>query len=471
MGGGAQANLGGFPEDSILLDDAFGQTKLLTCIPAAVDAQQANPPHPEDSIVLVGAYDHPELLAHTPAAGDCTKSGVHVLHLSGADGRLTHLTTNAIGPNVAFIVRCPTNPRLLYASTERIDDEGEIITLRMTSDYRLVEESRVKTGGRSTCYLNFSKTKEWMMAVNYWDAKVSMLHLAADGRPGSPRSVLMQPEARYVEEAKPTREEHWKFRQRWPHSHCCVTEPYSGRVHFVVDLGLDRVFAYRVDATSGQLVPKGSVQLPRGKGPRHLLFHPTIRAAYLVNELDSTVSVFRVNIPEAWVSAAHWGVAEVRMEDCATSGAALELVQCLSSLPDTEQGKTTISPQGIWKAASHSSEIRMHPNGKFFVVGNRGHDSIAVYAVHPNTGAATLCEITPSGGECPRNFNWTAGGKYLVVGNQNSSSMCTLGFDAAEGHLKLVHTETGVTSPNYVYPIPCSAMPGLFSADVSVSAA
>ena len=215
--------------------------------------------HPEDSIVLVGAYDHPELLAHTPAPSDCGKSGVHVMHLSGVDGRLTHLTTNPIGPNVAFLVRCPVNPKLLYASTERIDDEGEIITLRMTPDFRLVEESRVKAGGRSTCYLNFSATKEWMMAVNYWDAKVSTLRLEADGKPASPRSVLMQPEAKYVDETRPTREEHWKYRQRWPHSHCCVTEPYAGLVHFVVDLGLDRLFAYRVDATSGELVPKLSL--------------------------------------------------------------------------------------------------------------------------------------------------------------------------------------------------------------------
>ena len=98
-----------------------------------------------------------------------------------------------------------------------------------------------------------------------------MMKLGADGRPGSPQSVLMQPAARYVDERRPSREEHWKYRQRWPHSHCCVTEPYSGRIHFVVDLGLDRVFCYRVDSAGGSLVHKGSVQLPRGKGPRHLV--------------------------------------------------------------------------------------------------------------------------------------------------------------------------------------------------------
>eukprot|EP00227_Mantoniella_beaufortii_P018300 CAMPEP_0197577186 /NCGR_PEP_ID=MMETSP1326-20131121/1905_1 /TAXON_ID=1155430 /ORGANISM="Genus nov. species nov., Strain RCC2288" /LENGTH=445 /DNA_ID=CAMNT_0043140211 /DNA_START=98 /DNA_END=1435 /DNA_ORIENTATION=+ len=425
--------------------------------------------HPDDSIVLVGAYDHPELLAHTPAPGDCAlgKSGVHVVHMSGATGKLTHLTTNAIGPNVAFIVRCPTNPHLLYASTERIDDEGEIITLRMTPDFRLVEESRVKAGGRSTCYLNFNRDRTWMMAVNYWDAKVSMMKLGVDGRPASPNSVLMQPAASYVDETKPTREEHWKFRQRWPHSHCCVTEPYSGRVHFVVDLGLDRVFAYRVDAKEGSLVLKGSVQLPRGKGPRHLAFHPVHRTAYLVNELDSTVSCFKVNLPASWLGAG-CGVAEVREEDCLeTPGAVLELVQCLSSLPECEQGKTTISPQGIWKAASHSSEIRMHPSGKWFVVGNRGHDSLVVYGVdHENHGQIRLVEITPSGGLCPRNFNWSENGAYLIVGNQNSSSVCTFGFDFAEtGHLSMLHEEKNITSPNYIYPISCSALGQLITTE------
>ena len=203
-----------------------------------------------------------ELLAHTPApCDDPARCGVHVLRQCGVTGRLTHLSTNAIGPNVAFIVRSPTNPSILYASTERIDDEGEIITLRLTPEFRLVEETRIKAGGRSTCYLNFNASREWMMAVNYWDARVSMVKLGKDGRPDieagqDPRSVLQQPGADYVDRTKPTREEHWKFRQRWPHSHCCVTEPYAGLVHFVVDLGLDKVFTYRVNSKTGMLVPK-----------------------------------------------------------------------------------------------------------------------------------------------------------------------------------------------------------------------
>jgi 6-phosphogluconolactonase len=446
MGGGAQAN--------IIVSPA---SELGMCAP-------------NDEIIVVGGYTNTELLAHTPApCDDPARCGVHVLRQCGVTGRLTHLSTNAIGPNVAFIVRSPTNPSILYASTERIDDEGEIITLRMTPDFRLVEETRIKAGGRSTCYLNFNASREWMMAVNYWDARVSMFKLGKDGRPDieagrDPRWVLQQPGADYVDRVKPTREEHWKFRQRWPHSHCCVTEPYAGLVHFVVDLGLDKVFTYRVNSKTGVLVPKGSTRLPPGKGPRHLVFHPTVRSAYLVNELDSTVSVFKVNIPEEWTTPHHWDAGASREDGCEEPGAVLELTQCLSSLPESEQGKTTISPQGIWKAASHSSEIRMHPNGRYFAVGNRGHDSIALYAVDQSDGTIALVDIVKSGGECPRNFNWTCGGKFLVVGNQNTNCMATMSFDEASGALKIVHEAgAGVTSPNYVYAIPARELPSLIS--------
>ena len=457
MGGGAQAN----PVPSPGVDFAM-------CAP-------------NDEIIVVGGYTNTELLAHTPApCDDPARCGVHVLRQCGVTGTLTHLSTSAIGPNVAFIVRSPTNPSILYASTERIDDEGEILTLRMTRDFRLVEECRVRAGGKSTCYLNFNRSREWMMAVNYWDAKVSLVKLSKDGRVDvefepDPKSVLQQPGADYVERTSPTREEHWKFRQRWPHSHCCVTEPYAGLVHFVVDLGLDKVFTYRVNNKTGVLVPKGSTRLTPGKGPRHLLFHPTIKCAYLVNELDSTVSVFRVDIPHEWTKPCDADVDDVCVDDtcecplredgCEDAGAVLRLTQCLSSLPECEQGKTTISPQGIWKAASHSSEIRMHPGGRYFAVGNRGHDSIALYRVDQVDGTVTLADIVHSGGECPRNFNWTCGGRFLVVGNQNTNCMVTMSFDESAGALKIVHEARGVTSPNYVYAIPARELPGLISRD------
>ena len=451
----------------------MGSGALATAAPHPVGP--AEPSHPDDTLLIVGGYTDIDLLAHTPCVKsrfkDAARSGpldagVHVLRLDGRDGALTHISTNAIGPNVAFITRSPVNPDLLYASTERIDDEGEIITMRLTESMALIEESRARAGGRSTCYLNFNKSKQWLMAIHYWDAKITTVRM--DAKTGAldvtPASVLMRPEAAYVDDAKPSREEHWKYRQKWAHSHCAVTEPYFGLVHFVVDLGLDRIFAYRVDAAKGVLVQKGVIALPKGKGPRHLVFHPTRRAAYLVNELDSTVSCFAVNLPARWLSGAGPGAEETREESCSTRGATLELVTCVSSLPESEQGKTTISPQGVWKAASHASEIRMHPRGAFFVVGNRGHDSVAVFRVADfaagstgggKSGGIELVGVTPSGGSCPRNFDWAANGRFLVVGNQNSSTMCAFAFDERAGALSPKPVSAAlVASPNYGFAVP-----------------
>ena len=117
-----------------------------------------------------------------------------------------------------------------------------------------------------------------------------------------PRSATRR---RYCADANPSREEHWRYRQRWPHAHCVVTEPYAKQVHFVVDLGEDAIYHYGFDDAAGRLACRGATRLARGGGPRHVVFHPTKPAAFVVNELASTVSAFRY---DAAAAAAHAGV-------------------------------------------------------------------------------------------------------------------------------------------------------------------
>ena len=449
--------------------------------------------HVDDTVFIVGAYTRCELLAHTPMhsssssspiADDCddetrcyysvgnandadARAGVHVVCLDGATGQLEMATTNNIGPNVAFVTRHPTKPDVIYASTERIDVEGEVVTMRLTRDLRLKEIARCSAGGKSTCYLNFNKSNAYMMSVNYWDAKLALMHLDDLGRPESPNTVFMQPGAKYVDDTKPTREEHWEFRQRWPHSHCIVTEPYHNMLHFVVDLGLDRIFAYRVGepstlAAAPQFVCKASVKLQPGKGPRHLVFHQTLKTAYLVNELDSTVSVFNVNIDDEWVEQSPLAnkqpkkkfdeERDTKEENDET--AALNVFQCISTLPKDSREQKVFTDRGVWKAASHASEIRVHPSGKFLYVGNRGHDSIACFQIDAEDGSLEFIDAVPSGGKCPRNFHFSANGGFVCVGNQNSSNLASFAVCPESGKLELVHVRHSVRLPNYVYPIP-----------------
>jgi hypothetical protein len=155
----------------------------------------------------------------------------------------------------------------------------------MTHDFRLVEECRVRAGGKSTCYLNFNRSREWMMAVNYWDAKVSLVKLSKDGRvdvefepdpkSGAPatRGRLRrtdEPDAGGALEVSPALAALALLRHR------TLRRPRALRRGPRV---WTRCFTYRVNNKTGVLVPKGSTRLTPGKGPRHLLFHPTIKCA------------------------------------------------------------------------------------------------------------------------------------------------------------------------------------------------
>jgi 6-phosphogluconolactonase (cycloisomerase 2 family) len=193
--------------------------------------------------------------------------------------------------------------------------------------------------------------------------------------------------------------------------------------------------------------------------------------AYVGNELDSTVTVLAYTPPadadnvivEDAVPAAAAAPAESAIGaeaapcaafDAHAADSPLRHLQTLSSLPAEEQGKSIITPEGIWKAASHSSELRLRPDGRFLYVGNRGHDSIAIYAVDEAAGGTLrLVEIASCGGACPRNFGFSRCGRFLVVGNQNSSTLVSFAVDAETGLLSRVAT-MALPSPNYVYSLP-----------------
>ena len=186
--------------------------------------------------------------------------------------------------------------------------------------------------------------------------------------------------------------------------------------------------------------------------------------AYVGNELDSTVSVLAYTAPaddvapEVEPALPCAAPAEAAVPVVAVSAhaadAPLRHLQTLSSLPAEEQGKSITTKEGIWKAASHSSELRLRPDGRFLYVGNRGHDSIAIYAVDEAAGGTlTLVDIASCGGACPRNFGFSRCGRFLVVGNQNSSTLVSFACHAETG--KITRTdEMPLPSPNYVYCMP-----------------
>jgi 6-phosphogluconolactonase len=200
-------------------------------------------------------------------------------------------------------------------------------------------------------------------------------------------------------------------RQERAHAHCVRVSP-DNRFAVVADLGLDALFAYPFDARTGQLGQAVRTDLTPGSGPRHFLFHPNGRIALVVGELDSTVTLLRY--------------------DPTTGG--------FESLD-----RAFVVPAGVQH--NHSADIQLHPSGQFCYVSNRGHDSIAVVAVDPESGRLTMLGHTASGGTCPRNLAFDPSGRFLAVANQNGDNVTVFAVDPENGALSNARPSMPVGTP------------------------
>jgi 6-phosphogluconolactonase len=184
----------------------------------------------------------------------------------------------------------------------------------------------------------------------------------------------------------------------------------------VCDLGLDKVFSYRFDAGRATLEANDPpfVLVKPGFGPRHLAFHPDGRWAYVINEMGNTMLVLAYDAARG----------------------ALHEIQSLSTLPADFTGENTCA------------EVAVHPNGRFVYGSNRGHDSIAVYAVDEASGKLTLVEHQSTLGRTPRGFALDPSGRWLLAGNQSSDNVHVFRVDPATGKLAPTEWKIEVGSPS-----------------------
>jgi 6-phosphogluconolactonase (cycloisomerase 2 family) len=252
------------------------------------------------------------------------------------------------------------------------------------------------SGGTNPVHLSIHPSGRCLVVANYTGGTVAMLPITPDGSVGQPTHVLG-----LTGEPGPDPVE-----QPGPHPHDIPLDP-SGRFAVVPDKGLDRVFVFRLDTASGQLVPtsQGSIKARPGAGPRHAAFHPRAPYLYVINELDSTVSGYRFD---------------------ADSGA-LESLQVIATLPPD------------FSARSTGAEIAVAPSGRVVYASNRGHDSIAVFGVDEGSGQLTPLGWEPTQGRQPRHFALDPSGTFLYAANQASDTITTFRIDPTRGTL----TSTG----------------------------
>lgn len=194
-------------------------------------------------------------------------------------------------------------------------------------------------------------------------------------------------------------------RQERSHAHS-VTETVGGGTVVVADLGIDALVTYNI-AANGTLEPLVETALKPGAGPRHVALHPNGKFVFVMNELDSTV-----------VSLAL---------DAASGG--LAFVDAKPAVPAEARGH------------NHCADIQISPDGRFLYGSNRGHDSVAIFAVDQESGKLTLVDYTPCGGPTPRNLCLTPSGGHLFSANQNGDRISIFSRNAETGRL----TDTGKT--------------------------
>ncbi|MEI6845609.1 MAG: lactonase family protein [Candidatus Firestonebacteria bacterium] len=258
------------------------------------------------------------------------------------------------------------------------------------------------SGGAGPCQLIVDSAGKNVLLANYTAGSFEVLPLLSDGSLGEPSCLLQQKDPAPGVELKT--------------SHChSINLDLAERYAIVADLGLDRVFFYRFDSGKGQLSPNepASLFIEEKAGPRHFAWHPSGRFGYIINELNSTITLLLWDGGKGTLSKS----------------------QTLSTIPLGFTGK------------NYCSEVQVHPSGKFLYGSNRGHDSIAIFAIEAETGRLTALGQEATQGEYPRNFCIEPTGQFLLAANQNSDNIVIFRIDKNTGLLKATGQKVEVLSP------------------------
>ena len=239
------------------------------------------------------------------------------------------------------------------------------------------------------CYISTDRTGRYLLASYYGAGKVTVHPISLDGTVRAPPI-----------ESIPTA----------PKAHSIQTDR-GNRFAFVPHVGESNVILpFSFDARTGRLIsmPEASVHPKAGTGPRHYCFHPHLDVVYFVNEQGCSVSAYSFD-PVAGT---------------------LAYAQTVSTLPEGFSGKNSCA------------QIHITPSGRFLYTANRGHDSIACFALEKETGQLGVVGHQPTE-RTPRAFAVSPDGDHLFVTGRASGRMATYRIDA----------QTGALCPLDVYPV------------------
>lgn len=321
--------------------------------------------------------------------------GIYVFEFNSLDGsfkEVSHVKTS----NPSYLTVSP-DEKFVFSVNEnsKNDNGGEVSSFSFNKSTGILTPINSQlSGGDSPCYIDEDKTGKWLAVGNYSSGTFSVLPVNPSGEIAIATTIIQHTGTGVN-----------KQRQEKPHVHCTIFSR-DNKWLFVSDLGTDKVMIYDFNAATGEVKPgpQSFAKITDGGGPRHLVFHPNNKYAYLVEEMGGAVDAFNY------------------------IDGKLDLIQHITSIQSTDTGFIG------------SADIHISPDGKFLYASNRGgFNTIAIYKINPDDGNLTAIGHQPSLGEIPRGFTLDPSGNYLLAGNQESNNIVIFKRDATTGLL----TDTG----------------------------
>lgn len=337
--------------------------------------------------------------------------GIYVFRFNSQTGDFRPIGVTKGIQNPSFLAVAP-NERLVYSVGE-LPDGGAVNTLSFDPKTGLLKRlGEISTFGNGPCHIAVDKTGKWVYVGHYGSGSISVFTIGERGILGLPTQTIKHS----GKSINPQRQEK-------PHVHSINIAPNNVDV-FVPDLGTDQIVIYRINPLTGLLSPDTPddrihlVKTNPGSGPRHFTIHPNGKFAYVIQELDGTVTVFDYQ------------------------KGTLKAKQTISTLPPDYTGGRSCA------------DIHVSPDGKFLYGSNRIHDSLVIYAIDPQTGTLSYIANEPVLGRKPRNFMIDPSGRFVLVANQDSDNITIFRRDAQTGLLQPTGQNIQVPTPVCLKMIP-----------------
>jgi 6-phosphogluconolactonase len=340
-------------------------------------------------ILVIGTYSSPE------------SDGLYVYDFDSQTGNAKFKSKIAGVENPSYLDISRDGKHLYTVNEGR---NGSISSFTFNRETRnIVFLNQVSSGGSSPCYITVDDKNRYVFAGNYGSGNLCAVPLKEDGSFNDDIQFIQQ-EGSSVD----------KGRQKGPHVHCTVLSP-DNKYLLTANLGTDKVCIYQFDAAkiSQPLTPADPafISVKAGSGPRHIVFHPNSKFAYLISEMGGIITVY-----------------------------------------DYKDGKlhekqmiTMLSPD--FKGRVGAADINISPDGKFLYGSNRGDaNDLVIYKIDKK-GELQYIGHQETMGKTPRNFVIDPTGNFLMVANQDSDEIIIFKRDQKTGLLTPTGEKIQVNKP------------------------